>query len=171
MAKDKKAELNRRKFMEIGIYVISGTITAVSCGALARFAVGPSFNEEKSKWIAVDPDILDESGGDFVQVVLEFDTKDGWVTSREKMLAYIRQTKQNEIIAISATCTHLGCNVLWKEDKKIFKCPCHNGRYDVDGKVISGPPPAPLQRHKTKLEDGKLYLATKTEPYRGDTNV
>lgn len=171
MAKDKETEINRRKFMEIGIYVISGSMTAVSGGVLARFAVGPSFKDEKSKWVAVDLDAIQETDNGYTQVILEYDTKDGWVTSRERMLAYIKLTKQNEIVAISATCTHLGCNVLWEEDKKIFKCPCHNGRYDIDGKVISGPPPAPLQRHKTKLENGKLFLATKAKPYRGDTDV
>ena len=46
---EKETDLNRRKFMEIGIYTITGTIAAVSSVALARFAVGPSFNKEKSR--------------------------------------------------------------------------------------------------------------------------
>jgi len=33
--------------------------------------------------------------------------------------------------------------------------------------VISGPPPAPLKRHKTKIEDGKIFLATETVPFGG----
>ncbi len=44
------SDLNRRKFMEIGIYSISGTIAAVSGVALTRFSIGPSFKKKKSKW-------------------------------------------------------------------------------------------------------------------------
>lgn len=46
--------------------------------------------------------------------------------------------------ALSAVCTHLGCIVRWQEDKGEFLCPCHAGRFDATGKVISGPPPKPL---------------------------
>ena len=59
---DKDPELNRRKFMEIGIYAISGTIAAASSVALARFAVGPSFEKGKSEWIEIAPEsVKDES--------------------------------------------------------------------------------------------------------------
>lgn len=47
--------------------------------------------------------------------------------------------------ALSAICTHLGCQVEWKRDKNAFVCPCHEGTYAMDGTVLSGPPPAPLR--------------------------
>ena len=46
--------------------------------------------------------------------------------------------------ALSATCSHLGCRVSWNDATKQYHCPCHGGVYDRDGKVVSGPPPAPL---------------------------
>ncbi len=46
--------------------------------------------------------------------------------------------------ALSAICTHLGCQVEWKRDQEEFVCPCHKGTYAIDGTVLSGPPPAPL---------------------------
>ena len=55
-----ESDLNRRKFMEVGIYAITGAITVVSGAALTRFAVGPSFRKEKAKWIEVE---LDECRG------------------------------------------------------------------------------------------------------------
>lgn len=167
---NKDPELNRRKFMEIGIYAITGTIAAASSVALARFAVGLSFEKAKSEWIEIAPEsVKDESEG-FGRVILEYETKDGWLTKRERKLAYVKKTK-GEVIAISAGCTHLGCIVSWDEDQKIFKCPCHDGRYDADGKVISGPPPAPLKRHKTKIEGGKILIATEILPYGGNERV
>ncbi len=168
---DKESELTRRKFMEIGIYSITGSIAAVSSVALARFAVGPSFEKEQAKWIEVDPeDIQDEADG-FARVVLEYETKDGWLINNARALAYVKRVNEDEVIAISAGCTHLGCIVTWDEDQKIFKCPCHDGRYDADGKVISGPPPAPLKRHIAKIEDGKILLSTATIPYGGNKSV
>ncbi len=164
----KKSDLNRRKFMEIGIYAISGAIAAVSGTAFARFAIGPSFKEQKSKWIEVELEESQDEGSGFERVVLEYETKDGWLTDNARTLVYVKRVKEDKIIAISAGCTHLGCIVTWDEDQKIFKCPCHDGRFDADGKVISGPPPAPLKRHLAKIEDGVVFLSTRTIPLGGD---
>jgi len=168
---DKNSELNRRKFMEIGIYAISGTIAAASTVALAGFAVGPSFRKEKSKWIEIDSEEVPIGANGFTRVVLEYEAKDGWLTSTEKALAYVKRVKKDEVIAISAGCTHLGCIVTWDETQNRFKCPCHDGRFDAEGRVISGPPPAPLKRHKTKIEDGQIFIATDTKPYGGNQSV
>ena len=167
---EKKSDLNRRKFMEIGIYTITGVIAAVSGVALTRFAVGTSFEKERSKWIALDSADVQDADEGFARVVLEYEQKDGWLTATNRSLAYVKRIKEDEVIAISASCSHLGCIVTWDEDQKIFKCPCHDGRFDVEGKVISGPPPGPLRRHKTKVEDGTILLATETVPYGGDTH-
>jgi len=165
-----ESDLNRRKFMEVGIYAITGAITAVSGIALARFAVGPSLRTEKGKWIEVELDDSATGHPGFRRVVLEYEKKDGWLTANVKSLAYVRRVKEDEVIAISATCTHLGCIVTWDDAQQIFKCPCHDGRYDPQGQVISGPPPAPLRRHKTKIEDGRILLATETVSFGDDTH-
>jgi cytochrome b6-f complex iron-sulfur subunit len=47
--------------------------------------------------------------------------------------------------AFSAVCTHLQCTVQYREDFKLIWCACHNGRFDLNGNVFSGPPPAPLE--------------------------
>jgi Rieske Fe-S protein len=46
--------------------------------------------------------------------------------------------------ATAAKCTHEGCTVRYKADESLIWCACHNGRFDLDGRVISGPPPRPL---------------------------
>lgn len=166
----KESDLNRRKFMEIGIYTITGTIAAVSSVALARFAVGRSFEKETSKWIEIDARDLEDTDGNYTRVVLEWSQKDGWLTTNARSLAYVKKVSASEVVAINATCSHLGCVVTWKDEDKIFQCPCHNGRYDAEGRVVSGPPPRPLRRHKTKIEDGRILLATETVPYGGDAH-
>jgi glycine/D-amino acid oxidase-like deaminating enzyme/nitrite reductase/ring-hydroxylating ferredoxin subunit len=40
---------------------------------------------------------------------------------------------------ISATCTHLGCQVTFNTAERTWDCPCHGSRFDVDGHVLQGP--------------------------------
>jgi cytochrome b6-f complex iron-sulfur subunit len=61
--------------------------------------------------------------------------------------------------AFSAICTHLGCIVQWKKDEGIFLCPCHGGKFDPNGNVISGPPPKPLSQYEVKVEGNNIKLS------------
>ena len=67
--------------------------------------------------------------------------------------------RNSELIAFSAVCTHLGCTVAFLPEDEVFECPCHGGEYDLDGKVLDGPPPKPLARLAVKVENGKVVLA------------
>src|SRR5262245_58145813 len=49
--------------------------------------------------------------------------------------------------AFSAVCTHLQCTVQYRSDLEQIWCPCHNGHFDLAGKNVSGPPPAPLEAY------------------------
>lgn len=62
------------------------------------------------------------------------------------------------LLALSPSCTHLGCFVVWQEERGGFSCPCHGGRYDAAGINIEGPPPAPLTRFPLKVEGGKVLV-------------
>jgi Rieske Fe-S protein len=138
-----RSEMNRRKFMEMGICTISGMMAVVSGVVLARFAIGPSFDKRRPKWVEVELEEGKGYSGSFERVVLEYETKDGWLKRQAKTLAYIQRKGSDKVLAISAGCTHLGCIVTWDEGQQIFKCPCHDGRFDAEGNVLSGPPPAP----------------------------
>ena len=48
------------------------------------------------------------------------------------------------LIALSRVCTHLGCLVHYDRENKQLLCPCHAGTFDLEGNVLSGPPPKPL---------------------------
>ncbi|MBI3999124.1 MAG: Rieske 2Fe-2S domain-containing protein [Candidatus Omnitrophica bacterium] len=63
-----------------------------------------------------------------------------------------------EFKAFSAICTHLGCIVYWASEKKEIACPCHAGFFDLEGRVISGPPPRPLATHTVNVVDGKVFV-------------
>lgn len=67
----------------------------------------------------------------------------------------------DELTAFSPLCTHLGCLVKWNNIEKEFVCVCHGGKFDMDGKVIAGPPPKPLERLPLDIRDGKVYIGIK----------
>ena len=61
-------------------------------------------------------------------------------------------------MAVSRTCTHLGCRINYLEEKKIFLCPCHQSRFANTGRYISGPAKKDLTRFKvTPMEDGQGF--------------
>lgn len=77
-------------------------------------------------------------------VVVTAARRDGWHRARKPHVVFLTLTRANEVRALSASCTHLGCRVSWNAGADRFECPCHKGAYDREGRVISGPPPAPL---------------------------
>ena len=79
---------------------------------------------------------------------------------RGKKFLLIR-TGKNTVKALSTTCTHLGCTVYWQQDKNRFYCPCHQGIFNPDGEVISGPPPRKLDSYTTEIIDNNVYIYLK----------
>lgn len=52
----------------------------------------------------------------------------------------VHKTKSGKVKAISAVCTHAGCIVNFNPLEQTWDCPCHGGRYNTEGKVLTGPP-------------------------------
>jgi cytochrome b6-f complex iron-sulfur subunit len=64
-------------------------------------------------------------------------------------------------VVFSAVCSHLGCLVSYHKEKQEFICPCHGGKYDLTGRNIFGPPPAPLTRFPLRIQDGMVLVGVK----------
>ena len=69
--------------------------------------------------------------------------------------------KNGNYVALSAVCTHLDCIVQYRKDYGQIYCACHNGRYDLNGKNISGPPPAPLTPYAVKIVKDEVIIHQK----------
>jgi cytochrome b6-f complex iron-sulfur subunit len=65
--------------------------------------------------------------------------------------------------AMIAVCTHLGCTVQYRGDLHEVWCPCHNGKYDVHGRNISGPPPRPLTELDVQVRGDQIFVQRKEE--------
>lgn len=83
---------------------------------------------------------------------------DGWKTTKEKTTAWVVKNGPQSAVAFSPQCPHLGCIYHWEEDQKDFKCPCHASVFGLDGKVLDGPAPRPLDRYVSRVEGGKLLV-------------
>jgi Rieske Fe-S protein len=68
-----------------------------------------------------------------------------------------------EFRAFEATCTHLDCTVQYRKDLQMIWCACHNGRYDLTGRNIAGPPPRPLTQFRVVVKNDELFVARATE--------
>ncbi|MBF0537126.1 MAG: ubiquinol-cytochrome c reductase iron-sulfur subunit [Nitrospirae bacterium] len=68
---------------------------------------------------------------------------------------------EDKCFALSPVCTHLGCLVSFSRHGNAFICPCHGGKYDVEGNVIGGPPPRALTRLPMRVDKGKVYIGLK----------
>lgn len=67
---------------------------------------------------------------------------------------YLVRLSDGGFLAVSLKCSHLGCSVLWNEEKKEFICPCHASSFDLVGKVINPPAPRPLDTFPVIIEEG-----------------
>jgi cytochrome b6-f complex iron-sulfur subunit len=61
--------------------------------------------------------------------------------------------------AFSAVCTHLNCTVQYQEASHQIWCACHNGMYDLHGRVVSGPPPRPLEEYTVKVRGDDVVIS------------
>lgn len=72
------------------------------------------------------------------------------------------RTPNGQLQAFSAVCTHLDCTVQYKKDLGVIWCACHNGKYDLTGRNIAGPPPRPLQEYKVILQGEEVHISKPT---------
>jgi len=63
-----------------------------------------------------------------------------------------------EYAAFSGVCTHLDCIVQFRQDYGQIYCACHNGKYDLNGRNVSGPPPAPLKKFGVTIKKDEVIV-------------
>jgi Rieske Fe-S protein len=151
-------ELSRRNFMQSAIWGIGGLIGIVFGASAVAYVVGPSLKKQQTEtWVRLGPTSKVELG---VPTLFSFtvQTQTGWIENTEEVSVYVLTTDARTYIAMSNICTHLGCRVRWITDQDKFFCPCHNGEFDIEGNVIAGPPPRPLDQYDVKVENDQLYV-------------
>jgi len=90
--------------------------------------------------------VADRLGTDELESLKDMPLDSGEVVEYKGQKVAIYKDAQGAITALNPTCTHAGCIVKFNAAEKSWDCPCHGGRYDLQGKVISGPPPMDLKK-------------------------
>lgn len=135
----------RRRFLN---YLL-GTSVVATLGAILypifRFMVPPEVVEAQTNSVVAGKvnDIAANSGK-----IFKFGSKPGIVI----------KTASGDIKAFSASCTHLDCIVQYDPNQKAITCACHNGKYDLTGKNISGPPPRPLEEFTVNVKGDDITV-------------
>jgi len=156
MNEDKSVD--RRGFMSIVTWAIGGLITAAMGIPGVAYVLGPALqNAQVEQWIRLGSTSKVELGTPTL-FKAKVQRKTGWVTAEEELAVFVRSDNGRDFIAMSNICTHLGCRVRWIAERQQFLSPCHNGVFDRDGNVVSGPPPRPLDRYAVKVEDGQIHI-------------
>jgi len=148
---------SRRTFLALGSGLLSLVIGAILAVPMIGFVLAPVFQRRKSKWVKLGP-VKELPQGTPMKFTYSFPTTDGWLLKVARGTVYVLTDDGETYTVLSNVCTHAGCGVRWDEKQRVFQCPCHNGRFNKFGKVISGPPPRPLKRFPHKVEAGTLLV-------------
>jgi menaquinol-cytochrome c reductase iron-sulfur subunit len=157
--------ITRRRLMEGTALAAGGVATMAFLLPGLGFALGPLFEETvPDRWQDLGPEV-DFNEESYVPRVMNIDPRIG---DAGKTTVYIRKwnpetdnapdDSEQPYVAISTRCAHLGCPVRYIQASQKFVCPCHGGVYDSQGKVEGGPPVRPLDRHETRIQNGRVEV-------------
>jgi len=143
---DSTASSGRRGFLN---YLL-GTGTVATLGAILypiiRFMVPPKVVESSASSVVAAK-------------IVEIKPNQGKIFKFGSKPGLLVQTPEGEYRAFSATCTHLDCTVQYRQEEKLIWCACHNGRYDLTGRNVSGPPPRPLEEFKVNVRGDEIIVS------------
>lgn len=135
--------MKRRSFLK-SILSVLGSLTAVSfLYPLVRFLAPPKSEARTKKLILQKGEVPSGASKD----IIVNDTP-----------AIIINSPGKGLIALSKVCTHLGCLVEYDRGRNRLLCPCHAGVYDLEGNVVSGPPPKPLPKLPLRVEGENIVI-------------
>ena len=127
---------------------------------LLGYVISPALKRRDKPWVAVG-----SIGGLPVEQPTQLDhmstIKDGYVETKSHKAVWAVKQAGGDITVFSPLCTHLGCGYHWDASDRKFKCPCHGSVYDIEGRVLAGPAPRPLDVLPSKVEDGTLFVTYK----------
>jgi len=150
--------INRRDFLGMATFGIGGLI-GLGLGIPAMiYLIGPALKKSDTQnWLSLGSASKVELGTPTLYKI-SVEQQTGWISNVEEKSFYVYTENGRDFVAMSNICTHLGCRVRWVDDRQEFFCPCHNGVFDKEGNVVSGPPPRPLDRFEVKVVNDQLMI-------------
>jgi len=91
----------------------------------------------------------------------------GSVTPFPRGKFYLARLPDGGFLALSRSCTHLGCSLPWDEKRQEFLCPCHGSAFDIRGEVRQPPAPRALDLFPVSIENNVVRIDTGRPQQRG----
>jgi Rieske Fe-S protein len=149
-----EAKTPRRGFLAAGARIVAGLLAAGA--ALPLVGCFFSSKDDKDAWLEIMPiDILKENWP--LEKTYSEHRQDG-IEDETSKTVFVIKPPEGAIYALSSVCPHQHCGVEWNFKENRFICPCHEGQFDITGKVLEGPPTTDLSRVDIKIEGGHLYV-------------
>jgi menaquinol-cytochrome c reductase iron-sulfur subunit len=148
--------MHRRRALVLFVNTTVGLITGALAAVLGAFAARPA-RSEAGAWLRAGG-LADMTPNVPVPRVLAVPREDGWYRERARRTVFIVWDGGTRVHALSATCSHLGCQVRWDAATTRFRCPCHGGVFDAQGNVVEGPPPRPLDRVEARVDAAQRVI-------------
>jgi len=160
--------MDRRRFLSRATIALSGAIAGLVGLPIVGYLIAPLFEREQDAYVAVG-DVGRFQPGTTTLVQFDDPSPLAWAGQTAKTALWVRRTSAADAMfqVFNVNCTHLGCPVDWRNDSKLFLCPCHGGVYYEDGTVAGGPPPRALFQRGWRVENGKLMVRTQKLPTPG----
>jgi menaquinol-cytochrome c reductase iron-sulfur subunit len=158
---EKSGIIGRRKFLARLSIVVGSIGAALVAVPSVAFLLG--LRKSPRIWRTVGK-LEDFKIGTTVNVSFEDPSPLPWAGVTAQTAAWLRRESEQEFIAFSMICTHLGCPVRWLAKADLFMCPCHGGVFYADGKVASGPPPKPLNQYPVRVHNNEVQILTMPVP-------
>jgi len=157
--------VTRRSFYVAVIYGIGAAIAAALGLPAAVYLLLPPKIRQTGQWIEAG-DITSLAPDSPTEMTFRRNRVDGWKVTSEKATAWVVSHADRSVTAFGPQCTHLGCAYHWDEGRNAFVCPCHNSFFSIDGTVMGGPAPRPLDRYQTRIDGNKLMIGHLVAPER-----
>jgi len=159
----KISECNRREFLAKLSIALSGIAGALVAIPVIGSIIAPLLQKREDVWRGVGS-VHSFKIGDTVKVDFLDSSPLPWAGITAKSAAWLRRVSEENFIAFSVNCAHLGCPVRWIASAKLFMCPCHGGVYYEDGSVASGPPPRGLYQYPVRVNNGQVEILASPIP-------
>lgn len=156
-------KIDRRNFLTKILLGFSGLITLLVSIPVVGALIAPLVRSTPPVWRKVGK-ISDFQTGKTVMVKFRNASPLPWSGETSLTASWLRKNSDNNFVAFSVNCTHLGCPVRWIPDSELFLCPCHGGVYNKDGQRVAGPPPKGLTHYKVRLRNGEVEIQTNPVP-------
>lgn len=154
---------SRRTFLYMALGGIGSLIAAIVAIPWVAAILDPILRGKPTTWRSVGK-LDDFKIGDTVLVKFKNAGALPWAGDTDMTASWVRRETENEFVAFSINCAHLGCPLRWIPDSELFLCPCHGGVYYKDGSYAAGPPPHGMTKYPIRVRNGRVEIEARPIP-------